>query len=176
MWLSFLLFSDYKREQSIKKASNSQSSISILHTLSAPDSRMTDKENSIKSLNIGITLRKDNYPLWSYSIIPMLVDEKLVIVTTDETTNIKTVQLKNNDRSLRALLVNISESLTTEIIHCETAQKVWDFFYSAHSGTSYVRQCQGIHKPLPFALCIYRDQDFAMGISLVIVSLRCAPP
>ena len=115
----------------------------------------TTSTDTNKSLKISVQLDTTNYSVWRYSMIPMLVDEKLAEIETNEDTQLpETVKVKDSTRALRALQINMSVDMIAKVIHLKTPQEIWDYFHGMYSGTSHNRKIVGI-----LNLCNFRTSN-----------------
>ena len=119
------------------------------------------KDTGGKSLSINCLLTNNNFPLWIFKMKTVLDDENLIDISTDLETGVKQVKIisdpKKEKRAFRALTCNISEEVTGLIIHCQTAQEIWDTLMANYSGTSYARKLLGLQ-----SLCSFRCKNADM--------------
>ena len=119
------------------------------------------KDTGGKSLSINCLLTNNNFPLWIFKMKTVLDDENLIDISTDLETGVKQVKIisdpKKEKRAFRALTCNISEEVAGLIIHCQTAQEIWDTLMANYSGTSYARKLLGLQ-----SLCSFRCKNADM--------------
>ena len=121
---------------------------------------MSENNKSSKNLSIDCPLTKENYALWKFKMMPFLSDEGLGYISTDAN-GIQTVRIENTNRAMRALTLNLSNEIATEVMNLQNAQDIWDHFENSFSGTSYSRKLLGIQK-----LCSFRHKQSSVRATI----------
>ena len=98
---------------------------------------------SSKSLLIDTKLDEHNFSLWEFSILILLEDEKLLILSQD---SVDPPQIIDNARAKRAIVDNCTQDILKRLITFKRAPEMWAYLYATYSGTNVFRKYAGIKK------------------------------